>query len=170
MDVRGKLILPIDATHPLRMQCQRISQYYNGITYLVGSQVNPTVSTPRDVDLVCVIPDSEFERRYGTLAEWYSQVVAGLGGRVAERCTIDCNKRTRSVSVPQGMVDFKVLPSSTFLSITKLHYASAPPLQVDNRPPGTLGSSRLGHAIAVRILGPSRRLRRLRLVVESLLI
>ena len=135
MDARGKLILPIDASHPLRTQCQRISQYYNGITYLVGSQVNPTVSTPRDVDLVCVIPDSEFEHRYGALEDWYSQVVEGLGGRVAERWTIDCNKRTRSVSVPQGMVDFKVLPISTFLGITKLHYASAPPLQVDNRPP-----------------------------------
>ena len=135
MDARGKLILPMDGTHPLRMRCQGISQYYNGITYLVGSQVNPTISTPRDVDLVCVIPDSEFERRYGTLVEWYAQALDGRGGAVAERWAIDCNKRSRSINVPLGMVDFKVLPSSAFLSITKRHYTSAPPMQVDNRPP-----------------------------------
>ena len=72
-----KLNFPIERMNPLRFACHRLSGYYNGYCFLVGSQMNPGKENPRDIDIICVIPDAEFERRYGgKLQDWDLKLLA----------------------------------------------------------------------------------------------
>lgn len=129
-----KLNFPIERMHPLRFACHRLSQYYNGYCFLVGSHMNPDKENPRDIDIICVIPDTEFERRYGKLEDWDFET-SGYGGVLSERWTLDMSKRSRSFNfLEDTFVDFKVHPLSLFFYMASKYYKTAPGYQIDNRP------------------------------------
>ena len=62
-----KLKLDFSETHSLVRFANKMTGFYGHPTYLVGSQLYS--ETPRDVDLVCIIPDKEFRARY--YPDWY---------------------------------------------------------------------------------------------------
>lgn len=130
-----KLKFPIERMHPLRFACHRLSQYYNGYCFLVGSHMNPSKENPRDIDIICVISDAEFERRYGGSLEDWDFETSGYGGILSERWTLDMSKRSRSFNfLEDTFVDFKVHPLSLFFYLASKYDKTAPCFQIDNRP------------------------------------
>ena len=62
-----KLKQEFTETHSLVRFANKMCGFYGHPVYLVGSQL--TSETPRDVDLVCVLPDEEFKLRY--FPDWW---------------------------------------------------------------------------------------------------
>lgn len=88
-----KLPLPLPSNHKLVIWANQIRGFYGHPVYLVGSQTTGK-ENPRDVDVVCGIPDSEFTLRYGDINEWLEEGVTGQWTDVRWKWADDCSKRS----------------------------------------------------------------------------
>ena len=123
-----KLILPLGTTHKLREWANNVKFFYGHSVYLVGSQLTDKPN-PRDVDIVCIIPDIEFEYRYGSVFDWIEEGDTGQWTDVRWIWSRDCVQRWREGCIYTKMnLDFKVLPRSYHDQI----YLNKPIYQLDN--------------------------------------
>lgn len=58
----------LSETHPLVRFANKMCGFYGHPVFLVGSQLDS--ETPRDVDIVCEIPDDQFKSRY--FSDWWN--------------------------------------------------------------------------------------------------
>lgn len=104
-----KLKLPLSPENKLVRWANSIRVFYGHPVYLVGSQL--TKENPRDVDVCCILPDDEFELRYGPVDQWIDEGCSGLytnlrwnwGDDVVKKC-MHGRKETKLE------IDFKVIP------------------------------------------------------------
>lgn len=108
----------------------RTAGYYGHPVYLVGSQITGS-KTPRDVDIVCPIPDKEFELRFGSVDDWMQEGGTGLWTDVrwkwASRCAKDSLDGMKETKL---QIDFKVQPMALFNGYSYVHKAF-PPVRLD---------------------------------------
>lgn len=104
----------------------RTAGYYGHPVYLVGSQITGS-KTPRDVDIVCAIPDKEFELRFGNVDDWMQEGGTGLWTDVrwkwASRCAKDSLDGMKETKL---QIDFKVQPMALFNRYSYVHKAFLP--------------------------------------------
>lgn len=92
-----------------------ISGFYGKPVYLVGSST--VKGNPRDIDVVCVIPDEEFMLRYqvDSIEQWGLRYRSGSFDlhestwRWADDC---CHKALQGMQFTHKYIDFKVYPES----------------------------------------------------------
>ena len=115
-----------------------MSGFYGHPIYLVGSQLTKT--NPRDVDIVCVIPDEEFKLRYIQIyhkehhdieiQQWYSRYMCGLYNESNWLWWRDCHaKSIQGMRNTRQMIDFKVWAEST----DKGNFYHKPKLRLDEK-------------------------------------
>jgi hypothetical protein len=127
-----KLRLPLDKTHKLVRWANAIRGFYGHPVLLVGSQITDA-ENPRDVDIVCAIPDHEFELRYGSVNDWLQEGGTGLWTEVRWKWSDDCVKKSLDGMRDTGLqIDFKVQPMAQFKGYEHIHKAY-PPVKLDTR-------------------------------------
>lgn len=127
-----KLELPLDPTHKLVRWANHIRNFYGHPIFLVGSQIT-TKENPRDVDVVCAIPDAEFELRYGSVGQWSDEGGTGIYTEVRWKWGDDCVKRSLDGMQDTGLIiDFKVQPMAQFKGYAHVH-KEFPPYKLDTR-------------------------------------
>ena len=123
-----KLPLPLPSNHKLVIWANQIRGFYGHPVYLVGSQTTGK-ENPRDVDVVCGIPDSEFTLRYGDVNEWLEQGATGKWTDVRWNWADDCSKRSIDGMECTGfLIDFKVQPMAQFNG-----FAHIPKIRLDTK-------------------------------------
>ena len=142
-----RLTLPLQPEHKLVRWANSIRIFYGHPIYLVGSQLEPncfvdelncaeftqkieTEIEPSDIDIVCIIPDKEFELRYGPYGKFCDESCTGI---YTEECTWkwsdDNIKRSLSGMVETGLaIDFKVYPEQHSWS-----FEDKPKIRLDTR-------------------------------------
>ena len=130
-------------TNRLVRYANKMRGFYGHPVYLVGSAL--IKDSPRDYDLICIIPDIEFITRYAydTLAlhredeiikeveKWELGCNDGLSGDTFWRWSDDCLKKSLSgTRYTRKYIDFKVLPASNDLK----YYEKHSKLRLDTRP------------------------------------
>lgn len=100
----------------LREWAKKASQRIGYPIYLVGSTLYKKV--PRDFDVVIVIPEKEFEEKYGELTEenWQGVLVKAYNHYVKEY--FDCVDTLGQFG--QVPLDFKVYPDNWFVNEDRL--------------------------------------------------
>ena len=117
----AKLKLPLEKNHPLVKWANQIQEFYGYNVMLVGSQITGSES-PRDVDIVCAIPDREFELRYGSVNDWVEQGKTGLWTEIRWKWANDCIKKSSDIIKSTGIqIDFKVQPMMVFNKYKHIH-------------------------------------------------
>lgn len=130
-----KLQLPLDKTHPLVRWANSIRGLYGQPVYLVGSQITGK-ENPRDVDVVCAIPDDEFTIRFGDVNDWMQEGGTGLWTEIRWKWSDECIKRWKEASLETGLnVDFKIQPFAQFKGYKHIH-EQFPPYKLDTRQDG----------------------------------
>lgn len=123
--------MPISESHPLRRWANSLRAYYGHPVYMIGSQLNPGVEHPHDIDVVCILPDDEFALRYGPLDEWMEQGLTGAYHTTRWRWAREMHKRWREgVNETHLPIDFKVYPMAQHRGYANLH-AVVPPYRLD---------------------------------------
>lgn len=105
---------PLDPHHALRRWANLIRGHYGHPVYLCGSWVKGK-ENPRDIDIICIIPDEEFEMRYGPVKDWEEEGRTGIWTEGRWKWADDCAKKWRhgqQFIQNRGTIDFKVLPQS----------------------------------------------------------
>lgn len=93
----------------------RLASYYYSPIYLVGSSL--TTEYYNDVDVVAVLSDKNFERRYGSIQQYILENNKPNNLVVRNRWAIDCYKRWEIISDFTGLnIDFKTQPKSISLN------------------------------------------------------
>jgi hypothetical protein len=124
-----KLLLPLGKEHRIVRWANSIRAFYGHPVYLVGSQCNPDCKNPRDVDIVCYIPDYEFDLRYGNHDKWCDENCTGIYTDIVWSWADDCLKKSLSGMRETGyVIDFKV-----YFSHHKIGYANYPKIKLDTR-------------------------------------
>jgi hypothetical protein len=128
-----KLKLPLEPTHRLVRWANAIRGFYGHPIFLVGSQITGA-EDPRDVDVICVIPDHEFMLRFGPPDLWHQEGETGMWGHTRWIWSDDCVKKTNHGMRETGLfIDFKVLPESAHEGYHNIH-KEFPPYRLDTRP------------------------------------
>lgn len=132
-EIKGsKLSLPLSVDHPLTKWSNQISGFYGHPIYLVGSQITGSDS-PRDVDIICPIPNKEFELRYGDINEWLTEGGTGIWTDIRWKWANDCTKRSLDgMRCTDLKIDFKVQPMAAFNGYQHIH-KEFPPVRLDTR-------------------------------------
>jgi hypothetical protein len=79
--------------------------------YLVGSCLNS--DSPRDVDIRIILPDDEFEGRYGSVAQWREDAWCSEWREPRQKWAKDMAKLSREISkIYVVNVDLQVYPKS----------------------------------------------------------
>lgn len=116
----------------LRREANGLSGLYGCAVYLCGSALRDDNTDPRDWDIRLELPDPDFERRYGPVAEWEEQGASGEWGRTRGRWADDCLKQSRLSSRGTRLnIDCQIYPLSHCDGL----YADRPKLRLDTRPP-----------------------------------
>ena len=129
-----KLQLPLDKTHPLVGWANSIRGLYGQPVFLVGSQITGK-ENPRDIDVVCAIPDDEFTIRFGDVNEWCQEGVTGLWTEIRWKWSDECIKRWKEGSLECGQgynIDFKIQLFCQFKGFGHIHKLF-PPVKLDTR-------------------------------------
>jgi hypothetical protein len=114
--------------HKLVIWANSIRAFYGHPIYLVGSQLTEK-ENPRDIDIVCIIPNNEFELRYGSLNKWCDESGTGVYTEVRWSWADDCLKRSLSGMQETGYsIDFKIQAKTIALG-----YEDKPKLKLDTR-------------------------------------
>lgn len=126
-----KLNLPLEPKHPLIRWANSIRAFYGHPVYLVGSQLTDKPN-PRDVDVVCILPDEEFSLRYGDVNEWrHESCTSQYTEDVYWAWSDDCVKKSLGGMKETGLkIDFRVYPPSTAFWFDDQGY---PKLKLDTR-------------------------------------
>ena len=128
----SKLCLPLLPEHKLVKWANQIRGFYGHPVYLVGSQITGS-DRPRDVDIVCAIPDNEFELRYGSVDDWCQEGGTGLWTEVRWKWADDCSKKSLDgMRDTKLQIDFKVQPMAQFNGYSNIH-KQFPPVKLDTR-------------------------------------
>lgn len=101
-------------------QWHRLYRFANGIAglygvpvYLCGSALRPDNPDPRDYDIRVMLPDAQFEERYGSVRKWNDEGAVGNWTRVRWRWSADCTKQSRAGFRDTGLnIDLQVYPAS----------------------------------------------------------
>jgi hypothetical protein len=132
MSHRVKLKLPLAPENRLVRWANAIRGFYGHPVYLVGSQITGS-EDPRDIDIVCSIPDQEFELRYGSVQQWIQEGESGLWTDVRWIWSDDVVKKClHGMKETKLQIDFKVQPETHFKEYANIH-AAFPPVQIDTR-------------------------------------
>lgn len=127
-----KLHLPLPPDHRLVKWANGIRGFYGHPVLLVGSQVTGK-ENPRDVDIVCAIPDDEFELRYGDVNLWLQEGGTGLWTDVRWKWADDCVKKSLDgMRCTKLQIDFKVQPMAQFKGYDFVN-KEFPPYKLDTR-------------------------------------
>lgn len=127
-----KLQLPLAPENRLVRWANAIRAFYGHPIYLVGSQITAKAN-PRDVDVVCVIPDDEFCLRYGPVEKWQSEGESGFYSFVRWSWSDDCVKKSLHGMKETGLsIDFKVQAQSIWDGYENIRKAF-PPYKLDTR-------------------------------------
>ena len=127
-----KLCLPIPKTHPLVVWANSIRAYYGHPVYLVGSQLTDK-ENPRDVDVVCAIPDDEFTLRFGDVNEWMTEGITGQYTEIRWGWADECIKRWKEACIETNLnIDFKIQPMCAFKGYEHIHKLF-PPYKLDTK-------------------------------------
>jgi len=130
---RVKLDFPLSPDSRLVRWANSISVFYGHPVYLVGSQLTGK-QYPSDIDLVCPIPDEEFDARYGDLGDWLQEGGTGIYTDVRWDWANDCHKRSiDGMLSTKRVIDFKVQPFAQWFGYSYL-WKEFPPVQVSTRP------------------------------------
>ena len=136
-----KIKQELDETDRLVRFANKMCGFYGHPVYLVGSQL--TSETPRDVDLVCIIPDVEFKLRW--LPDWwlgenmiteeiekfFLGIHTGIHDQEQWNWYEDLLKKSLfGIKETRLPLDFKVYPKS----YTDKHYENKPKKRLDTRP------------------------------------
>lgn len=113
----NKLELPLSPDNLLVRWANEIRGFYGHSVYLVGSQVRGT-EKPRDIDVCCILPDDEFEMRYGDVDQWIEEGESGMWTDIRWNWSDDVIKKwkhgmeycNRSKQGFKYNIDFKVIP------------------------------------------------------------
>lgn len=128
-----KLILPLAPENRLVRWANAIRGFYGHPIYLVGSQITAK-EDPRDVDVICIIPDREFELRYGPVELWGQEGDTGLWAETRWKWSDDCVKKSlHGMEETKLCIDFKVLSDRTNRGYENIQKAF-PPYKLDARP------------------------------------
>jgi hypothetical protein len=128
-----KLNIPLGPENKLVRWANAISAFYGHSVYLVGSQLTAK-ENPRDVDVLCILPDYEFELRYGSCDEWAKEGASGIYTGIRWKWADDCVKKSlHGMKETQLEIDFKVQPES-FQEGYKNMQDYFPPYKLDTRP------------------------------------
>lgn len=131
---RVKLKLPLGPHSRLVRWANAINGFYGAPVYLVGSQITGA-EDPRDVDVICVLPDEDFEIRYGSVAQWVDQGESGMWDVVRRKWSQDCVKKsTHGIRETRLDIDFKVLPKSWSEESYQHINKAFPPVRLDTNP------------------------------------
>jgi len=80
--------------------------------YLVGSSLTAT-SKPRDIDIRIILPDNEFEGRYGSIVEWEEDTWQNTWRESRQLWALDMAKLSSEVSrIYKINIDLQVYPQS----------------------------------------------------------
>ncbi len=96
--------------HILVRWANKIRAFYGYAVYLEGSAL--TKKNPKDYDIFCIIPDEDFELRYGNTKIWkkeymFGEIIEGIIWGWAE----DCYKKSiNGMKFTKLNIDFKVIP------------------------------------------------------------
>ena len=136
-----KLNLELDETSRLVRFANKMCGFYGHPVYLVGSQL--TSETPRDVDLICIIPDEEFKMRWfpdwwtgsddpkEAIEKFYLGIHTGIHKEEHWHWYQDMKKQSlfgmKGAHLP---IDFKIQAESYSVS----HYIDSPKKRLDTRP------------------------------------
>lgn len=124
-----KLQLPLEPTHPLVRWANSIRGFYGHPVYLVGSQLTDKPD-PRDVDVICVIPNDEFTLRFGDVYKWLDEGGTGQWTDVRWRWSDHCVKKWKQGCLETGLnLDFKVIPMCAHIG----EYGDHPTHRLDTR-------------------------------------
>ena len=135
-----KLKLEFNETHSLVRFANKMCGFYGHSVYLVGSQL--TSDNPRDVDLVCILPDEEFKLRYfpdwwegndklkEEIEKFFLGIHTGIHSQEQWDWYEDMNKKSlfgmKSLHIP---IDFKVYPKT----YVDQHFLDNPKLKLDTK-------------------------------------
>ncbi|WP_221039213.1 hypothetical protein [Gelria sp. Kuro-4] len=99
------IVIKLDAV------ARTLARKYSCPIYLVGSALN--TDTPRDVDILAIMPDDEFAKRYGSVKEWVQQGETGDWGEARWRWSRECTRQTKQLwRVTDMKIDFQIQPES----------------------------------------------------------
>lgn len=128
-------------THSLVRFANKMCGFYGHPVFLVGSQL--VSETPRDVDIVCEIPDAEFKLRYfpdwwdsemteaQEIEKFFLSIHTGVHTEENWNWYEDMLKKSllgmRTLHIP---IDFKVYPQS----YVDVNFKDKPKLRIDTRP------------------------------------
>lgn len=126
-------VLPLKPDDVLCRWANLTRSFYGHPIWLVGSQLYK--DNPRDVDIVCWIPDDEFCFRYGVnpehLHQWNLNVVQGVFEPSHWAWSDDNHKKglhgMRYTGLP---IDFKVMSQS----FADMYHLGCTKIQLDTRP------------------------------------
>lgn len=108
------------------IMANRLAGYYYSPVYLVGSVL--TKKDFNDVDIVVVLSDENFERRYGSIKQYQLENDMPRGLDVRKKWAEDCYKRWKIISNFTGLnIDFKT-QSKTIAS----QHKNKPHLRLDD--------------------------------------
>jgi hypothetical protein len=100
-----------DYLEGLRKFANGLAGYYGQPVWLVGSVLLPSNSRPRDWDIRVVLPNEDFEMRFGALGEWAHDGLTGKWHEARWRWADENVKRSReawrTLRLP---VDFQTMP------------------------------------------------------------
>jgi hypothetical protein len=126
-----RLKLPLDPLNLVARWANIMAGRYRHPVYLVGSQLHS--EKPRDIDLVCVIPDEEFKARYGCddVEKWVNDYKSGMyDDSIWDWCADVSNQALHGMRFCRMQIDFKVIPAS----YDKIDYTGKPKVRIDTRP------------------------------------
>ena len=104
-----RIKLPVEPDSWLSRWANRMRAYYGHPVYLVGSQLTDK-EIPSDVDVICIIPDNEFQLRFCDVGLWHHEIGTcmftekGVWGW-SDRCIKDALDGMAHTQMP---IDFKV--------------------------------------------------------------
>jgi len=128
-----KLNLPLDKNHPLVIWANSIRDCYGHPVYLVGSQLTDK-KEPRDVDVVCAIPDDEFALRFGNANKWMEEGITGQYTEIRLKWIDECIKRWKEAVIETNLnIDFKIQPMCMFNEYQTMCHEMLTPYKLDTK-------------------------------------
>lgn len=104
----------------------RLACYYYSPVYLVGSAL--ARKDYNDVDVVVVMTDENFQRRYGSLTDYFRENNENIPTNVRQKWAVDCYKRWEMICDFTGLnIDFKTQSKSI-----SMRHKDKPYLRLDN--------------------------------------
>jgi len=104
----GKVKPDLAPEHLIVRWANRMRAYYGHPVYMVGSQLMDK-ENPNDVDIICIIPDDEFETRFMNIDRWHQEQGEGRFSEEYWRWTERNIKDSLDGMVHTGWnIDFKV--------------------------------------------------------------